>query len=176
MKTTINKQELIELDACKSGFETFVGAHCDNAASFSECLKSNGIDDVLWMLSKINNELSEVQHNDLHLLACDYAESVLHLFENDYPKDKRPRLAIQAKRDFVAGMITPEELDAVRAAAWAAAWAAAGDVARAAAWAAAWAAAGDAARDAAGYAAWAVAGDAQTEMLMAVLLKWEEKR
>ena len=102
------------------------------------------------------------------LFAADCAEHVLHLFENKYPGDDRPRLAIQATRDYANGTI--------RAASWAAAgaaaWDAAGDAARVAAWdaagdaarAAAWDAAGDAARaavwGAAGAAAWGAAGGA----------------
>lgn len=75
------------------------------------------------------------------MFAADCAERVLHLFERDYPDDKRPREAIAAARACANGEIGAAAL----AAAGAAAWAAAGD----AAWAAAWAAAGAAARAAA---------------------------
>ena len=34
----------------------------------------------------------------LHLLACDFAESVLPIFEKKYPEDNRPRRAIEVKR------------------------------------------------------------------------------
>jgi len=109
----------------------------------------------------------------LRLLAADWAEHVLPRFEKAYPGDKRPRQAIRAARDFVAGKITAEQLARARAAARAAAgaardaaWAAAGTAARAAAGAArdaAWAAAGTAAREAAwaareaAWAAWEAA-------------------
>jgi hypothetical protein len=91
----------------------------------------------------------------LRLLAADWAEHVLPLFEKAYPGDKRPRKAIEAARDFVAGKITAKQLEQARAAVWAAARDAAWDAARAARDAAraardaAWAAAGTAARDAA---------------------------
>ena len=74
------------------------------------------------------------------LFAADCAEHVIHIFEREYPGDKRPRQSIQASRDFAAGKIR----DAARAAAR--------DAARDAAWAAARAAAWYAAGDAAWYA------------------------
>ena len=99
----------------------------------------------------------------LHELACTYAEDVLPIYEKDYPKDKRPRKAIETKRKWLDGKATDRQLAAARAAA--------GDAARDAAWdaarAAARAAAVDAARDAAGAAAvaaaWAAAVDAPVD-------------
>ena len=44
------------------------------------------------------------------LFAADCAESVLHIFESVYPKDKRPRNAIQAARDFENGLISSKEM------------------------------------------------------------------
>jgi hypothetical protein len=96
--------------------------------------------------------VGELTERIYHLLACDYAERVLPIFEKERPDDKRPRQAIETKLRWVASEATSEEL----AAAGDAAWAAARDAAGAAAWAAAWAAA----RDAAGAAAWAAARDA----------------
>lgn len=66
------------------------------------------------------------------LFAADCAERVLHLYEQEYPDDSRPRDAIVAARAFANGEIDEEQLAAAQAAAWAAA--------RAAATAAAWAA------------------------------------
>jgi len=137
--------------------------------------------DKLWVL--LRSQI--IPGKELHLLACDFAEAVLHLFEGVCPADKRPRAAIEAKRRWIAGEITDSELAAAWAAAWAArdaawaardaAWAAARAAAawaaaRDAAWDAAWAAAWAAARDAAAWAAaWAAARDAQLEMVRKVL-------
>jgi len=88
--------------------------------------------------------------------SCRQAEGVLHIYEEKYPDDNRPRKAIEAARAYQRGEIGKDQLDAALAAAGAAAWAAAG----AAAWAAAGAAARDAAWAAAGGAAWAAARDA----------------
>ena len=44
----------------------------------------------------------------LRLYAADCAERVLGLYEKQYPKDDRPRKAIQAARDFANGLITKD--------------------------------------------------------------------
>lgn len=102
---------------------------------------------VLWMLDATRL---------LHEFACGCAEDALALVAQP---DARSVEAIAAKRKWLRGEITDEELDAARAAALDAAWSvahgaaysAARDDARAAArdaaWAAAWAAARAAARD-----------------------------
>lgn len=89
-----------------------------------------------------------IEENDLHELACRFAESVLHIFEEIKPNDKRPRLAIEAKRKWLNKEISDDELTTARYAAGSAARAAG----YAATWAAAWAAE-SAASWAAGYAA-----------------------
>ena len=61
---------------------------------------------------------------NLLLFACDCAEDALHLFEDKYPDDPRPRNAIETSRRFANGEATREELAAARAATRAAAWAA----------------------------------------------------
>jgi len=98
------------------------------------------------------------------LLACAYAEHVLHLFEKAYPKDKRPQQCIEIARRFANGEGDIQEVDAAwsaaRAAAWSAARAAARAAAGAAAWSAAWSAARAAAWSAARAAAWSAAGAA----------------
>jgi hypothetical protein len=65
------------------------------------------------------------------LYLADVAEHVLPIFGAKHPKDKRPREAIQAIRDFVAGRISRAQLTAAGAAAWAATVDAAVDAERA---------------------------------------------
>jgi hypothetical protein len=48
----------------------------------------------------------------LHEFACRCAESVLPLFEKEFPNDKRPHNAIAAKRKWLKGEITDGELAA----------------------------------------------------------------
>jgi len=81
------------------------------------------------------------------LFACDCAERVLAVFEEQRPNDGRPRRAIETARRYADGKVTSKELRAAGDAAWAAA-----DAVRAAAKAAVW--------DAAWDAAWTTAGDA----------------
>jgi hypothetical protein len=115
-----------------------------------QILDSNGLDDATWCL-----RVPALERLSRYFGAwC--AEQVLHLFEAEFPNDPRPRQAIAVARD---DSTTPEQRDAARDAAKAAAGNA--RAARDAAWAAwaAWAAAGAApwvaAGDAAGDAAWA---------------------
>jgi hypothetical protein len=84
----------------------------------------------------------------LSLLAADWAEHVLPIFEHAQQKDKRPRRAIEAARDFVAGKIDRTDLEEAK---WAAEAAAEENAASAASWAAG--AAAEASEAAAG--AWA---------------------
>ena len=104
--------------------------------------------DKLWCL--LREKI--IPAKQLHLFACNFAEKALEKERKaGREPDKRSWNAIQAKRDWLDGKITDEQLtaaeaaarDAARDATWAAAWAAA----RAATWDAAWAAARDAARD-----------------------------
>src|ERR1039457_6561526 len=149
LTTTFNK--LREADACTSGYKK-LAAHLggimkygkDTPINLLTILESNGINDALWCLRATEQNCDRVSR----LMAADFAESVLHIFEKKCPNDNRPRLAIKAARDFANGLID----DAALAAAWAAA--------RDAAWAAAWAAVWDAARDAARAAVWDAARDA----------------
>jgi len=87
--------------------------------------------------------------------ACLCAEGVLHIFEQDYPQDQRPRQAIEVARRWLAEPTEANRLhaaDAAYAATYAANTAAASAAAYAAASAAAYAAS-DAAASAAGAAA-----------------------
>jgi len=138
----------------------------DSPIPLTDILEACGFDDALWALRCATEpELAEILSRHL---AADFAEHVLHIFEDKYPGDDSPRKAIQAARLYADGDITAAARaaagDAAGAAAWAAAGAATGDAAwaaaRAAAWAAAGAATGDAAFAAARAAARAAAGDA----------------
>ena len=82
-------------------------------------------EDRLWVLLR-QDIIPEIQ---LHSLACDFAQAVSHLNQ-----DPRVQAAIDAKRKWIVGQISDEELEAARAAARAAAWAATREAAVAAAW------------------------------------------
>ena len=125
--------------------------------------------------------VKEIPNKVIQQFAIDCAWRVLHIFEERYPDDKRPRQAIEAAKAYLK-FPTQEKLaimDAARAAARDAAWDAARAAARAAARDAARAAARDAARAAARDAAWGAAGDAerkwQNRHLLNLIKKGREK-
>ena len=99
---------------------------------------------VLWM-AKCDRAL--------HEFAVWCAEQCLSEFEKEYPEDKRPSLAIEAKKKWLKGLITDGELDAARSAA------------RSAAWSAAWSAEWSAERSAAISAEWSAAWSDQNKQL-----------
>lgn len=76
--------------------------------------------------------------NVLHEMACRCAENALKLIKNP---DPRSVAAIEAKRKWLRGEITNDELSAARSAAESAAWSATRLAAESAAWSAAWLAA-----------------------------------
>ena len=124
-------------------------------------LRTNGVDDCLWALCATEQNCDQIAR----LMAADFAEAVLPIYESKYPSDMRPRATIQAARDFAYGRIDAAARAAARAAAGAAAGAAAWDTARAAA--------GAAAREAARAAAGDAAGDAQTYIIRKYLKESE---
>ena len=157
LTTTLNL--LRRHSACESGYRKLIRAlgdqyPKDEPINLLTILASNGVQDMLWAMRATVEDSTAARC----MIAADCAESVFHIFEEQFPNDNRPRLAIQAARDFAAGKISARAAeaagDAARAAGAAgaagAAWAA-GDAARAAretgdadaagaAWAAAWAA------------------------------------
>ena len=150
MNTTLNK--IKAHSPCEDGWNKLLNhlnktQSDDEPLSIATILQSNGISDAVWALCAVEGKDKEIR-----LFASDCAESVLHIYEEQYPNDDRPRKAIQAARDYANGVIGKDELDAAwvaaRDAAGAAARAAAGDAAGDAAWAAVRAAAGAAVRDA----------------------------
>lgn len=104
---------------------------------------------IWWLLSNLQGRLSKSQTDDLVLLSVGFAESVLPIYEKQYPGDSRISECLQATRGFIAGIISREDLNAAADAA-----------ARAGAYAA------DAAR----------AGEKQINQLMDLLLKWESQK
>jgi hypothetical protein len=178
-----------KLEMCKFGYhatsEDYLvnwcsGPHLYEFEGRGEMLQ--GGDKVAFGEARLVKEIPEWNRKTAVLFACDCAEHVLHFFEERYPKDKRPREAIQAAREYVDGKISIEEFnkatraaDAARAASAAyAAWAAdAAALAARAAWVAwvAWAA--SAAYDAAwaARAVWVVTRAAERKWQNDLLLK-----
>ena len=91
--------------------------------------KALSIADILNMQSITHSDkLWAVLRNDffgdrkLRLIACDFAERVLPVFEAEHPDDNRPRKAIEVSRRYAIGEATDEELGSARSVARCAAW------------------------------------------------------
>ena len=149
-KTATENQLLLQLrewNACEEGYAFSVKSGATTLAQLWDKLERP--DWMLWLADKKGLKLDE---KGLRLFACECAEEVLLIYEREYPKDSRPRKAIETARRYANGEATLEELDAAEDAARDAAEDAAEDAARAAALDAR-----DAALDAAEAAAWAAA-------------------
>src|SRR3990167_10062298 len=70
-------------------------------------LDTLGLSDTLWAL-RITIEPVE---QAIKLLACDYAEHVLPLYEAKYPSDSRPRHSIETARRYAQEKATRLERD-----------------------------------------------------------------
>ena len=120
LTTTLNR--LRAAGACSSGYAKLlaglggVGYDHDAPINLLTVLQTNGANDCLWALCATEQNCDKIAR----LIAADLAESVLHIYEGQYPKDSRPRAAIEAART----LATAND-DAARAAASDAAWAAA---------------------------------------------------
>ena len=151
MKLTTTLNRIRACSPCVSGWRTLntalgSGFNQDEEIDLLTILDSNGVQDTLWCLRATIQDSKRIAAT----LAILFAEQALPIFEAEHQADQRPRLAIQAARDFLETGNTAA--DAAAHAANAAACAA-----NAAAYAAAYAAA-----DAAAYAA---AVESQAEII-----------
>ena len=89
----------------------------DTPITLLQILDINGLDDTLWALRACPGS-----ERFSRLLACDYAEHVLHAYETRYPNDDRPQKAIETSRRYAYGKATMKELKAAwkdaRSATW----------------------------------------------------------
>jgi hypothetical protein len=123
LNTTFAK--LKEARACIEGYkklaESLSGVRKygkDTPIPLDKIIESNGLADTIWTL-RCTIEPSE---NLLTEFACRCAEHVLHYFEDKYPDDKRPRLAIEVARNCSTNksLAAGAAEDAAGAAAWSA--------------------------------------------------------
>ena len=127
MKLTTTLNRLRAAGACETRYAHLLralgGTSFDHDAPINllAILEHNGTDDCLWALCATAENCDRVAR----LMAADFAEAVLPLYETRHPNDFRPRAAIEAARQFARGEITAAAGAAAGAAAWAAARAAA---------------------------------------------------
>jgi len=111
MKTTL--KELKELKECGGLFDydkltSNLGTeNLDTEVTILEILNLNGIKDAVYALRT-------QKYKDYCLFNADVAESVLHLFEEKYPDEKRARKCTEGIRLYHAGKITQDELEELR--------------------------------------------------------------
>ena len=111
MKTTLNK--IKEFEPCEDGWEKLLLSlnkteADDEELSLLDIFESNGLHHALWALRAVEGHDKEIR-----LMACDFAESVVYL-----ANDERCVNAIKVSRNYANGLATIEELNAARAASW----------------------------------------------------------
>lgn len=123
---------------CQSGYRTFLKAldytpNNETQVKITQLLITNTIEDVLWVIFTCIPERMMDKRN----MMADFAESVLHIFEEKYQYDRRPRAAIEIcraatataqniaeaskKADMAVRIISSDDYDAkaaVRATVW----------------------------------------------------------
>ena len=82
----------------------------DTPIPLDKILDVCGFDAALWCLCCV----IEPADREIRLLACDFAEHTLPIFEKKYPNNKQPRQAIEINRKFAEGKATRGELEAAR--------------------------------------------------------------
>ena len=166
MKLTL--EMLKKYDACSPAIKRFKKETCDTVElAIKKMQLENLYEWCTWLLARILSRENKIR------FAIFAARQVLGIFEKKYPKDARPRQAIEAAKKY----LSDPSADAAATASWAAAYASM--AATAASWAAADAA--YASRAAATAASWAAA-DAKEKMQKKIiacgmeLLKQQEKK
>jgi hypothetical protein len=70
------------------------------AQAWSECERP---DWMLWLCEKMMNQGGWPTHRQVVLATCGCAEAVLHIFERKYPRERAPRMALEAARSWADG-------------------------------------------------------------------------
>jgi hypothetical protein len=154
----LTEKWLRDLRPCADGLSFAESCGFDFAKIYDTCEQGD------WLFWLLKNSVKITQKQSV-ILACECAKRVLVHFEKEYPKDMRPREAIDAALLYVQKP-TAKNKSAARSAAWSAARSAesaarsAAWSAESAAWSAAWSAE-SAARSAARSAAWSAARSAE---------------
>ena len=105
----MNLLEIKNLEPCIHRWENLIRHYPEWEGTPLDFLKLEhiSVEDKQWLF--LREEY--VPKRELHLYACLCAEQVLHIFEKEYPDDKRPREAIEAKRLWLDGKISDDALD-----------------------------------------------------------------
>ena len=107
---------LVELGACSNARESANGKTL--AQAWKGCKRA---DWMCWLIVKQTDKPGWPSKRIVIHSLCDCAETSLKFYEKEYPKDDRPRKAIETVRKYADGKATEKELNAAYAAAYAAA-------------------------------------------------------
>lgn len=114
MKTQITEQDLINWDACYWKYNNT--QEIERLRELLPCtpeqlLKYDSVShrDKLWTLFRY--EFFSVK--SLKLMACDFVESILHLYEEVYPNDNRIREFLKIIHQRAKGVASDDEIQAV---------------------------------------------------------------
>ena len=114
-----------EANACADRYKHFAKAVGgikkygeDTPITIARVLEVNGLDDAIWCLRAVHPDQAEYRDRVARLYACDCAEHVLHVYEQRYPDDKRPRQAIETARRYAQGMATEDSLLVLQMRSW----------------------------------------------------------
>ncbi len=93
----ITKDYLKSLSPCEDRYKHYLSHYKDWSGTLEEFLDLPKLthNDKKWVFFR------SIDKSQLRLVAADFAERVLHLFENKYPSDDRPRKAIEAARSAI---------------------------------------------------------------------------
>tara|TARA_R110000824_G_scaffold47353_2_gene134922 strand:+ start:2943 stop:3506 length:564 start_codon:yes stop_codon:yes gene_type:complete len=108
---TITKEKLIELNACKDGYKYWLECNESDLVKFMRrCIKDEKYNWAMWLFYRVVEPRTRTR-------SCIYSASlVLHIFEENYPDDNRPRDAIKAARRWVNSPIEKNRRSATTAA------------------------------------------------------------
>ena len=90
----ITKDYLKSLSPCEDRYKHYLTHYKDWSGTLEEFLDLPELthDDKKWVFVR------SISKDKLRLVAADFAERVLYIFESKYPNDDRPRKAIEAAR------------------------------------------------------------------------------
>lgn len=117
----ITKDYLESLNPCKNRFDHYLTCYSNWQGTLEAFLDLSELThaDKKWVFVR------SIEKDRLRLVAADFAERVLHIYESKYPNDDRPRKAIEAARSGDKNAAAAADADAAAAAAYAAVYAAA---------------------------------------------------
>jgi len=113
MKITLRELKKYNFEGLDETIKIFGVGILDTEVTPIDILKYIGIKDAIWCLYAF-------KYRDYCLFLADVAESVLHIFEDEYPNDNRPRKAIEGIRLYHTGKVDKDELGIYATAAYAA--------------------------------------------------------